>query len=289
MKAIGISTDCMCDLPSEYFAENGIEVLQFYVYTATGRFWTDSEITTDNIVEYFGAGNAFLRSGVPEAEECRRYFEGLLKRYDHVVHIAASDKIGLSYPNAKTALELLGEDARRVTLVNSGSMSAGLGHMVLRAAALRDTGAAADEIAAACGALSGKLSVSFIVPNADYLCRVGYAGQGLKNLCDLFKLHPVICTTNGRLAIKGFYAGSYENALMRYLRRTLKYRRIDKSRLYITHAGCSGELLARMRKRADRLCGFEQILVTKASAFISGCCGPGTAGVLVVRRRGSTE
>ena len=283
MKKIGISTDCMCDLPEEYLAANGIDVMHFYIHTATGRFWNDSEITSDNILEYLEAGNVTLRPNVPEPEECRRYFEDILTRCDEVVHITTSDKIGLSHPNAEAALELMGEEAGRVTLVNSGSVSAGLGHMVMLAVSMRDSGKTAAEIAGACDAMRDKISNSFIVPNVDYLHRMGYAVQGVRNLCSFFDIHPVLCTKEGRLAVKTIRMGSYERAVMRYIRSELKHsRKIDKRQLFITHAGCPAKLLTRVRKEVDSLCQFENVTVTKASSVIASWCGPETVGVLFV-------
>ena len=283
MKKIGISTDCMCDLPAAYLAENGIDVMQFYIHTATGRFLNESEITSENIMEYLENGNVILRSNVPEPEECRAYFEGLLTRYDEVVHITTSEKIGLSHPNAKAALELMGETAKRVTLVNSGGISTGLGHMVLLAVTLRDGGKTVAEILEACDAMRDKISSSFIVPNADYLHRMGYASQGVKTLCGLLGIHPVLCTKKGKLAVKSFRVGSYEKAVMRYIRSEFRHsEKIDKRQLFITHAGCPAKILTRIRGKVDDLCRFDNVTVTKASAVISSCCGPKTVGVLFV-------
>ena len=283
MKRIGISTDCMCDLPADYLAANGIDVMQFYVHTANGRFRNESEITSENILEYLEAGNLIVKSNVPEPEECREYFEEILTRYDEVIHITTSDKIGLSHPNARAALELMGENAKRVALINSGSISTGLGHMVLLAVTLRDSGKSADEIIKACDVMRGKISSSFIVPNADYLQRMGYASRSVKNLCNLWKIHPVLCTKNGKLTVKAFYVGNYEKAVMRYIRGEFKNsERIDKKQLFITHAGCPAGILDRVKDQVASLCRFDTVTVTKASAVISSCCGPETVGVLFV-------
>ena len=283
MKKIGISTDCMCDLPSDYLAANGVDVMQFYIHTATGRFLNETEINSDNILEYLMAGNRILRSNVPEPEECRDYFEGILRHYDQVIHITTSEQIGRSHPNAKAALALMGENAKRVSLVDSGSISTGLGHMVLLAVNLRNGGRPVEEIIAACDDLRGRISSSFIVPNADYLHTMGYASRGVKNICKLFKIHPVLCTRNGRLTVKTFYSGNYEKAVMRYICSEFKNSaKISKKQLFITHAGCPSGILTRVREQAASLCQFENVTVTKASAVISSCCGPETVGVLFV-------
>lgn len=285
MKKIGISTDCMCDLPSDSLRENGVEVMQFYIHVATGRFLNEVEITSDNIVEYLASDNTYLRSSVPEPEECRAYFDELLTRYDEVIHITTSDKVGLSYQNAHAALDLLGDDASRVTLINSGSISTGLGQMVLLAVALNDSGKSVSEIVSACDAMRRKLAVSFIVPNAAYLYRVGYAGPWAKTLCRFFRIRPVLCLRNGKLALKSFRMGNYEKAALRYICGELRRGgQIDRRQLFITHAGCSGRLLAQVKAKADSMCRFDSITVTKASAVISSSFGPGSLGVMFVNQ-----
>ena len=283
MKKIGISTDCMCDLPADRLAENGVEVMQFYIHVATGRFLNETEITSDNVVEYLASDNTYLRSSVPEPEECRAYFNELLKRYDEVLHITPSDKVGLSYQNAQAALELMGDDANRVTLINSGSISTGLGQMVLLAVMLKDSGKTVSEIVTACDAMRRKLTCSFIVPNADYLYRVGYAGPVAKTLCRLFGIHPVLCLRNGKLALRSLRVGNYEKAVLRYIRGELRRgRRINKRQLYITHAGCPAKLIAQVKAKADGLCRFDSVTVTKTSAVISSYFGPDSLGVMFV-------
>ena len=285
MNKIGISTDCMCDLPTDYVEENNIDVMQFYIHTATGRFWSEKEITSDNIVEYLEAGNVVLRFNVPEVEECKVYFEELLTRYDEVIHITASDKVGLSYPNAKAALELMGKNADRVILINSGGISTGLGHMVQLAVRLRDSERSVEEITKACNELRNKISNSFILPNADYLYRIGHVSLGLKNLCNFLGLHPIICTKDGKLAIKAFRIGNYNKAVKRYVHSEFKHsEKIAKRQLFITHAGCAAKMIAQVKAEVDGLCKFDRVTVTKTSAVISSCCGPEAVGVMFVYR-----
>ena len=51
-RTICITTDCVCDLPTETLKENDIDVVYFYIETDTGRFRDVSEITAQNIFDY---------------------------------------------------------------------------------------------------------------------------------------------------------------------------------------------------------------------------------------------
>lgn len=283
MKKIGISTDCICDLPEDYLTANGIDMMHFYIHTATGRFRDGDEITSGNILEYLESGAQIVKSNIPAPIEYKGFYEKILERYDEVVHIATSDKVSQAYANATASLELLGEKAKRVTLVNSGHLSTGLGHMVLRAVTLRDDGKSAAEIAEACENMRNKISSSFIVPDADYLYRMGKVGGAVKDLSKLLSLHPVLFLKNGKITVKSFRVGNYEKAIMRYVRSELKRAdKIDRRQLFITHAGSPAKIISQIRDEADKLCPFDQVAVTKASAAISSNCGPQTVGVLFV-------
>ena len=56
MNSIGITTDCVCDLPDEYLKKRGVDVVYFYITTGTGRFKDGFEITSGNVLEYLENG-----------------------------------------------------------------------------------------------------------------------------------------------------------------------------------------------------------------------------------------
>ena len=61
--------------------------------------------------------------------------------------------------------------------------------------------------------------------------------------------------------------------------------KIDKTRLFITHAGLPAKSIEAIKSEINKLCSFEEITVTKASATVSSNCGPGTVGVLFVKKQ----
>lgn len=284
MSRIGIFTDCICDLPDEYLKENGVEVMHFYIHTATGRFRDGDEITSGNILEYLESGNTLLKSNIPDPEEYKVFYERGLRKYDEIIHIATSDKAGLSFNHATASLGLMQEDdAKRITVIDSQHLSTGLGHMVLRAVHLRDMGKSAAEILDAMNKMKTKVSSTFIVPDADYLYNMGKVSKFVKILCKALSLHPVLYLKDGKISVKNMRTGNYEKAVMRYVNSELQHSdRIDKSKLFITHAGCPTKLLNQIKEIANGLCKFEEMTVTKASAAISSNCGPETVGVLFV-------
>lgn len=282
----GITTDCVCDLSEEYLRANGIDVIYFYITTAEGRFRDGYEISSLNILEYLESGGEKAETSAPAPEEYREFFESALKKYGEIVHISISSRISYSCRNARAALELMGEQGKRVTVVDSGHLSSGLGHMVIKAVELRDAGYPTKEIAFAAERMKSMISTSFIAKNADYLYRNGLVGKTVKKLCSALMLHPVLTVREGRVALKTVQIGNYDRAMLRYVRGELRRSgRIDRKRLFITHAGCTVKTVAQVKAETEKLCRFNEVTVTKASATISGNCGTGTLGVLFVYKQ----
>lgn len=284
MNKIGIATDCVCDLPDEYLKVNNVEIVYFYITTGTGRFKDGYEITSGNVLEYLENGGEKAETNAPAPEEYKELFLSLLKKYDELIHISVSSKTSYSYQNACAALALMGEDGKRVRIVDSQHLSTGMGHMVMRAVELRNSGCTSDEIVSQAEQMRNCISTSFITHNADYLYFNGRVSKTVRDLCNTFMVHPVLAMKDGKITLKTIKIGNYDRAVMRYIRGELfRNKRIDKKRLFITHAGCTVKQTAAAKAQAERLCRFDEVIVTRASATVSGNCGTGTLGVLFVK------
>lgn len=283
MKKIGITTDCVCDLPDEYLKLHNIGIVYFYITTASGRFKDGFEITSENVIEYLDGGGERALTNAPAPEEYKEFFEKQLKTFGEVIHISISSHISDSCPNALSAIKLMGEQGKRVHIVDSEHLSTGIGHMVIRAVELCEDGKSADDIVSEMQDLKDRISTSFIARNADYLYRNGRVSRTVRNICSALSLHPVLTMKKGKMGVKALQIGNYDKSVKRYIKSELRRsKNIEKKRLFITHAGCTVKTLNEVRALADKLYGFDEILVTKASATISSNCGAGTVGVLYI-------
>ncbi|MGN0692375.1 MAG: DegV family protein, partial [Oscillospiraceae bacterium] len=202
MKRIGISTDCVCDLPEEYYKLHGIEIVYFYITTETGRFRDGFEISSENIIEYLESGGKKAETNAPEPEEYERFFKNNLQKYDEIVHISITSHVSNSCRNASAAVEKMGEKGKRVHVVDSCHLSTGMGHMVIKAVELRDAGKSASEITEEVYRMKNRVSTSFITMDADYLYRNGKTSRFVSKLCTTFRLHPVLTLKDGRMTVK---------------------------------------------------------------------------------------
>lgn len=281
---VKIVAECVCDLPGGWFAENNVDIVYFSVETDRGVFADTSEITSDNVIEYMLSGKTAL-SSAPTPDVYKRVFEKNLERFGEVIHVAISSGVSLSCRNAGEAVREMGENGGRVHIFDTGHLSSGLGHFVIRAAEMAASGCSADEILAELERLKGRVSTSFIAESVDFLYRNGRISEKVRNLCVAFDIHPILEMKDGALVLKSVTRGDYRKACARYIKKTLRSpKNIVKDKAFITHAGCSPRMLEQIKHDVSEVCEFDKLIVTKASATVSSNCGPNTFGILFIRK-----
>lgn len=284
-KKVGVIAECVCDLHRSIIEKYNIDIVYFLVKTDSGVFTDTDEITSENIIGYMEAGGKMSKSSAPSAEVYVQAFRKKLRNYEEVFLPTISSSISNSYANAVEAVKEMGDEGKHVHIFDTGHLSTGLGHMVIRAAELAKAGESAEKITDALSDLRDRVSTSFITMNVDYLYRNGLVSQTVKQLCGAFNAHPVLAMKNGVLTAEAIKFGNYRKACLRYIRHKLRNSgAIDKTRLFITHSGLSSKIIDEIKSEINKLCSFEEIIVTKASATVSSNCGPGSVGVLFIRK-----
>ena len=79
--------------------------------------------------------------------------------------------------------------------------------------------------------------------------------------------------------------GNFEHVARRYVRRVLmNVRNIDRSILFITYAGMDTKSLQYIQELVRQYCPFERVYLQKASSAIASNCGPGSFGLLFIKK-----
>lgn len=280
---LGISTDCTADITAEMLEEINVDVIYFYITTESGRFRDIDEITSRNVIEYTESGKRKMLSAPPSVYEYESFFDSQLKKYERLIHICIGSKISHAYENAVTASE---KYKGRVTVIDSAQVSTGIAHIVLIACKLRDGNKPPEFIINYLEDVKNDVSSSFIAESAEYLYYNGRVPEAAARLCRSFSLHPILGVKNGVMKLVSLGAGNYDNAIRRYVKRQLKNKdNIDTELIFITHVGCSIKTINMVKREVERHLHFRKVIITEASATVSGNAGPGTVGVLFVTKQ----
>lgn len=284
MHNIAITTECVADLPKSLLEKADVDIIYYDVQTESGLFRDTDEIDAQNIMEYMIGGKKMAQSVVPSANEYKNFFRNKLADYDEVIHICISGGISIAKEHADLGKAKLGGDGRKVHIVDSKHLSSGLGIMVLEAAKCRDNRMDSSEIVAYLNSLIPRISTSFITNNADYLYYNGKVSKTVMDICNKFRLHPVLTMKDGVLTLDKIYIGNYHRIWSRYVKSLLKNgSTICKENGFVTYAGCGQEQLNKVKREVSNYVLFDNLYEQQASATVSCNCGPLTFGVLFLR------
>ena len=142
-------------------------------------------------------------------------------------------------------------------------------------------GKCAEEIVEAINNARDKVKASFVVDTLTYLARGGRCTAATALLANTLKLHPEIVVAEGKMGVSKKYRGSLDSALIKYAKDLQDaLLQSDDTCVFLTHSGCSQEVIDKIYIFLKELNYFKNIYITRAGGVISSHCGPGTLGIL---------
>ncbi len=275
-----ISTDSTCDLPKEFIDRYKIAVIPCRVYTENGEFLDGIETETDGILSYMEAKGKRVSAESPDITAYEEFFADQLTKAQYVIHISLSTTVSRGYAHAVEASKIFDN----VFVVDSGHLSSGMGHMVLRAAQSALENKDVDIILQELNQLKKKVNTNFIVSTTECLRRAGRISDRTNSLFNALMLHPMLTLKNGDLKVGAIWIGTNNYTQKKYISSVLRDpETIDKKLLFITYAGLSISELRNIEAQVKKKVAFERVIYQKACPAISTNCGPGCFGLLFLR------
>ena len=167
---IAISTESTCDLSQEMLDKRNNHSLAYTVISGDDMV-TDNADLPARIFKYVEETKELPKTSAINEMQYKEYFENLLKDNDAVVHLSLSSGLTSSTSHAQTAAEKL----KNVYVIDSKSLSTGLGLLVLYAADLADAGEEPEAIVKKVEERIPYVQASFVVERLDYLYKVADA------------------------------------------------------------------------------------------------------------------
>ena len=276
-----ITSDSTCDLSPEQLEKYNIRLLPLYV-DMDGRTLRDGvDVKPDDIYAHVAAGGGLPKTAAVNMADYVRAFTELSAKNDFVILVCISMDFSCCYQNAKLAAA----DFDNVYVVDSRNLSTGHGLVVLEAERMAREGMEPEAIVAALEALTGRVEASFILDRLDYMKMGGRCSAVTLLGANLLRLRPCIEVRDGKMGVGKKYRGSFEKCLVQYITDKLSGRTdLELRRVFITHSGLPEQTVQKAVETVQSLQKFEEIDVTRAGCTVSSHCGPGTIGVLFIRK-----
>ena len=276
-----ITSDSTCDLSPEQLEQYNIRLLPLYV-DMDGRTLHDGvDVKPDDIYAHVAAGGGLPKTAAVNMADYVRTFTELSAKNDFVIHVCISLDFSCCYQNAKLAAA----DFDNVYVVDSRNLSTGHGLVVLEAERMAREGMEPQAIVAALEEMTARVEASFILDRLDYMKMGGRCSAVTLLGANLLRLRPCIEVRDGKMGVGKKYRGSFEKCLVQYITDKLGgWTDLELRRVFITHSGLPEQTVQKAVETVQSLQKFEEIDVTRAGCTVSSHCGPGTIGVLFIRK-----
>lgn len=272
---IAISAESTCDLSQELIERYDVKVIPFHVTLGDNTF-KDGELTTEEIFKYVDEKGVLPKTNALNEFEYTEYFEELKKDYDSVVHICLSSGLSSSCNNAIRAAKEL----KNVFVVDSLSLSTGIGLLAIYARELANDGFAPSDIYDKVQKRAEKLQVSFVIERLDYLYKGGRCNALAMLGANIFKIRPRIVVKDGKMGSDKKYRGTMDKVVAKYCTDVLEeFDTPDFDKVFITYTTATPEMVDAAMK-AVKDAGFKNVYETHAGCTIASHCGGNTLGIL---------
>ena len=202
---VRIVTDSAADLPNDEVARLGVEVVPLSIRFGTDEFTDGVDLSVAEFYEKLASSDALPETSAPSPGA----FEAAFRRQaeagaDAVVCINLSEGLSATIQAARSAATAVAGDLDLdVRVVDSRSITSGLGTQVTVAAEAAADGASADEVVALVESLARRTHVLGALDTLDNLKKGGRIGGAQALLGSLLSIKPLLDISSGEVAEAG--------------------------------------------------------------------------------------
>ncbi|MBN1953560.1 MAG: DegV family protein [Anaerolineae bacterium] len=271
---IKIIADTLSTIPLDVAAEQDIAIMPQIVIFGETSYRDDTEIDTATFLEKLRASPVLPTTSAPPPGLYVPVLEQLVAAGHEVLCLAPSAELSRTFQSAHVAAE----NFAGVHVLDTRSVAAALGVMVLMAARWAREGADVDTIVERVRGLMARQRIYFLVDTLEYLHKGGRIGGAKALLGGLLKIKPILAIQDGRVE-------PYEQ--QRTKRRALaRLKELvaeqcplgPESHLTVMHAGAEDEARQLALSLAQQM-AVPEVPVTVVPPAIAVHAGPGVLGV----------
>jgi len=278
---VKIISDSTCDLSQDLIQKYDIGIVPLIVTMDNQEFLDGITITPADIFAHVASGGSLCSTAARGVAVYQEEFAKYTKEYDGIIHIDIGSGFSSSYQNACIAAE----DFDNVRVIDSQNLSTGHGLVVLKACDLAQTAKDLDELKSQLDAYASRVEASFLLDRLDYMVKGGRCSGAAALGANLLSLKPCIEVKDGKMVVVKKYRGHIEKCMASYVKDRLAGREnLDDERIFITHTDVSKESLEATINGVRQYGNFKNVYETVAGCTVSCHCGPGTMGILFVRK-----
>jgi DegV family protein with EDD domain len=271
---VKIVTDSAADLSPELVAAHDIRVVPLTIRFGDDEYVDGVDLTPQAFYDKMAELDILPATAAPSPGAFEQAFREAAANGDPVVCINLSSQLSATMQSAQTAAKALDGEID-VRVLDSRSITAGLGLQVLAAAEAAANGASVDEVVAVVDDLSGRTKVFGALDTLENLKKGGRIGGAQAMIGSILSIKPIIDISTGVVTEAG--KQRTRKKAMAWLRDTL-FEQPDVGHVAVCH-GCSDDVEDLVELLASRY-GRDKITVWTIGPVIGTHGGPRVVGLV---------
>jgi DegV family protein with EDD domain len=196
--AIKIVTDSTCDLPQDIVEEHSISVVPLYINIGSESYLDGVDITREEFYKGLPDYEDFPKTAAPGPEQFSKVYSKLSSEgATEILSIHISPSLSAVVNSARIAADTFKE--AKVTVLDSGQLSLGLGFMVQVAAQAAAAGESLSDIISAVNDQIKRSYVFAALDTTEFLRRSGRVSGFQNGLGTLLQIKPLLKMYDGKV------------------------------------------------------------------------------------------
>ena len=272
-----VITDSGCDLSDEQLQQYSIRMISLRIISQNAEYRDRVELSQDEIYDMMD--KSLPKTSLPLPEDIRAVYTQLIDEgYTDVVHICLSAAMSGTW-NAVRVLTEEFNDRLNIRVVDSKTLSEGLGMMVLAAAKAVEAGQTPDEAVEAALKVRSTQLAMFVIKTLEYLRKGGRIGLVEGVLGNLLQIKPIIFVNNDGIYETLAKARGYKAAVEQMIQEAVKRFGKAKIDLSIVH-GQAHEEAQKLLTRLKQVLNVTSSIIAPVSPVLAIHSGRGLLGII---------
>lgn len=276
MKQVRIVTDSIADIPAELAAELSITIIPCQVTIGQKAYREGVDLSPQQFYDKLKSSSKMPRTSQPTMGDFVNAYHRLLadEECEGIISIHVADGFSGTVNAARIAAQEAADQAR-VEVIDSGTVSMGIGWVVVEVARMAQAGATLAEISQAVHALLPRSRTAAMIDTLENLYRGGRISQIEAKLGTALRIKPLISLHGGEVSVWG-RARTRSKALKRLAEEAQSWGPLAE--MAVLHADAE-ELARSLAGMLHGLVAPERVILEPVGPALTAHLGLGVVGV----------
>ena len=273
-----IVTDSTSDLPPSFLQQHDVHVIPLNITIDQTSYTDQLDITSDEFLKRLEAG-ADTKTSQPAIGQFIETYDNLGSDGSKIISIHMTSQLSGTYQTAVQASHMSNSD---VTVVDSQSISFGLGYQIKHLIEWTRQGLTVDEILKKIRHLQDNTKLFVVIGQLSQLIKGGRISKTKGLIGDMIKIKPIGTLIDGRLEM--IHNSRTQKSVIQFLKKEV-HQFIEGHQLKsvgIAHANII-EFVDKIKAQFKEEFQFDDFDVNTTTPVISNHTGQGAIGLVVVR------